>query len=89
MAVLSEKACRIIEAEAGSKLTELASRPLNVARGRSGLNFMYLDRARGATRAMAGQVLSPEIVEQGREETSKFRLPKKSKGIQRLLRHFR
>ncbi|HOE10950.1 MAG TPA: hypothetical protein PLQ35_11745 [bacterium] len=88
MPILSKKAYEIIREELGRSLQDLASEPLNVVR-KSGVQLLYPERARGMVRASTGKLLMPESIEQTRARVSKFRLAKKSMGIQRLLRHFR
>lgn len=88
MAILTPNSCEIIREEMGKTLQELASEPLNVARGIK-VQPLYPERARGSVRAMAGKLFTPLAAEEKRTEVSKFRLAKKSAGIQRLLRHFR
>lgn len=88
MAILTKTACEIIGNEAHVTLQELASRDLNTARQKSGVEFVAADRARGATRVMAGLTLSPADIEKIRETTSKLRLPKKPTGVGRLVHYF-
>ena len=88
MLILTPKSSEIIQKELGRSLQEVASEPLNVARGMN-VKYLYPNRARGAVRAMLGKLLTPKYTEKMRADVSKFRLARKSRGIQRLLRHFR
>ena len=89
MAILTQKSCEIIQEELGRSLQELASEPLNDARGKN-IRLMYPEQARGSVRARSGRLLMPESMAKTRVKISKIRrLTGKSKGIERLLRHFR
>ena len=88
MLILTQTSCDIIREETGKALHEIASEALNSARS-SKLRLLYPARARGSVRVVAGKLFTPDDAEKKRHEVSKYRLARKSTGIQRLLRHFR
>lgn len=88
MAILTQDACDIIKKALGRSLHGVASEPLRLARSRN-VQLLYPEKARGSVRAMTGKLLMPDSIEAMRRKTSKLRLAKKSKGMQRFLSYFR